>query len=74
MYDIQLSDGTWVTTPVYAGVGAAPQCEGETCVWEDYGPPLLPIEGTEEHMVPVQMQRCRVCSWVRGRYLGNPHP
>jgi hypothetical protein len=69
MRDVKLPDGTWVTTALFAGAATAQaQCPDDTCAWEDNGP----IMG--EGPVPVQLQRCPRCGWVRGRYLGNPHP
>jgi hypothetical protein len=68
MRDVQLPDGSWVTTAISVGVGEPKeQCEDDKCLWQDYGP----SSGGER---PVQMQRCGVCEWVRGRYLFNPHP
>jgi hypothetical protein len=65
MRDIRLPDGTWVTTAFT--VQSHPQCPDDTCTWEDFGPPtppgLLPV--------PVQMQKCPRCCYVRGRYLGS---
>ena len=69
MRDVKLPDGTWVTTPIAAGLGSLrPQCPGETCTWEDCGPPET------SGPVPVQLQQCPCCGWARGRYLGDPHP
>jgi hypothetical protein len=62
--DYRLPDGTWVTTPVCIG-SMSNQCPDD-CVWEDQGPP------TEEGPIPVQLQRCARCGWVRGKYLGVP--
>jgi hypothetical protein len=69
MRDVKLPDGTWVTTPMAAGFGMPQgQCPDDTCAWADEGPPMC------EGPIPVQLQRCPRCGWVRGRYLGNPHP
>jgi hypothetical protein len=70
MIDVKLPDGTWATTAIYAGIGEVPpECADHR--WEDEGDPTPPE--TPEG-VPVQMQRCDRCGWMRGRYLGNPHP
>jgi hypothetical protein len=69
---MKLPDGTWVTTPMAVGVGGlSPQCPNDACAWEDLGPPTLPEVAGQ---VPVQLQKCSGCGWIRGRYLGNPHP
>jgi hypothetical protein len=67
--DVKLPDGSWVTTSMWAGFGI----QGHECAdhqWEQHGPVRQP-EKPEE--VPIQMERCSVCGWVRGRYLENPH-
>jgi hypothetical protein len=76
MQDIKLPDGTWVTTPMAVGIGKPPvQCSDETCVWKDFGPPTTPeIDEAIDTGTPVQLQKCPRCGYVRGRYLGNPHP
>jgi hypothetical protein len=68
MRDVKLADGTWATTAIWAGLAdrRVPQCP--ECRWEDRGPPET------GGPVPLQIQVCRNCGWVRGRYLGNPHP
>jgi hypothetical protein len=72
MYDVRLSDGTWVTTPMWAGFGAVKaECPSEEHQWEAHGPSRPPEQPGE---VPIQMERCSRCGWVRGRYLENPHP
>ena len=76
MQDVKLPDGTWVTTAMAVGIGGvAAQCLDDTCTWEDTGPPMsAEPAGDGEIGVPVQMQKCPKCGWVRGRYLGDPHP
>jgi hypothetical protein len=70
MFDVKLSDGTWVTTPTWAGFGLpTPECSDHQ--WEAHGPPRPPEKAGE---VPIQLERCSVCGWVRGRYMENPHP
>ncbi len=72
MRDIRLPDGTWVTTPVYAGceVPPRPQCPDGTCAWRYSRPPIsLPISGAL-----AEVQACAKCHWSRILYVGNPHP
>jgi hypothetical protein len=65
MQNVQLPDGTWVTTPIAVGIGRLnPACE-DGCRWEDFGP-------VTEEVPRVQMQRCSGCGQVRGRYLDDP--
>jgi hypothetical protein len=69
MLDQRLADGTWVTTPIAAGIGPpSTQCADGGCDWRDDGPPV------SDTPVPLQLQRCARCGWMRGRYLGDPHP
>lgn len=72
MQDVRLPDGTWVTNPMFMGIGdtLVSRCPDDTCVWEDYGPPSPPGD------LPVQLQaqQCVRCRWTRVKYLGNPHP
>lgn len=71
MQDVQLEDGTWVTTPMWAGVGLKDGCLEEKHHWESQGPRRQPEKPGE---VPIQMERCSRCSWLRVRYLEDPHP
>ena len=72
MLDIRLADGTWVTTPMWAGLGIKAGCPAdEAHQWEAHGPVRPPEQSGE---VSIQMERCARCGWVRGRYLENPHP
>lgn len=69
MQDYRLPDGTWVTTPVFAGDVRHMTCQcPDGCDWQDAGPP------SEGGPVRAQAQRCTKCGWVRARYIGNPHP
>jgi len=73
MIDIRLTDGTWVTSPIWAGEfwEAKAACVSEEHCWEAQGDPRQPEEPGE---VPIQMERCSLCGWARVRYLENPHP
>jgi hypothetical protein len=70
MNDYRLPDGTWVTTPIaIGGAMTRAQCPGG-CDWKDVGEP----SDASDRLVRVQSQQCARCHWVRGKYLGNPHP
>ena len=66
MRDVQLSDGTWVTTPIRVGSGTLSTPCANGCRWEDFGQ-------VSEQVPRVQAQRCPDCGQVRGRYLDDPH-
>src|SRR3954469_2995831 len=68
MRDRQLPDGTWVTSAISAQ--PTPQCPDDTCRWENLGPPTP--HGVL--VIPIQLQRCSRCLWIRGLYLENPYP
>jgi len=70
MKDKQLTDGTWVT-PSFQGMSfATSQCHGDSCQWENMGPPA---PAGLMSRVPVQLERCLKCDSVRGRYIGDPY-
>lgn len=72
MQDVRLPDGTWVTTPMWAGFGTVKaECLPDEHQWEVQGGIRQPENLYE---VPIQLEQCSRCGWVRGRYLENPHP
>jgi hypothetical protein len=69
---MRLPDGIWVTTSIWVGAGIPnPECAPDEHQWESQGGPRQPEESGE---VPIQMEKCSRCGWIRGRYLENPHP
>jgi hypothetical protein len=68
MMDHRLPDGTWVTTAICVAPYGKMTVQCAECEWVDDGPP------GGENEVKIQVQRCARCGWVRGKYLGNPHP